>query len=105
MPLTANAWCVYILSNRARTTYVGSTNNLLRRLHEHQNKTYPSAFTARWTFNRLVYYEFLPDEASARSREAQIKKWRREKKVWLIERENPSWADLTPNVMGVFRKD
>ena len=101
----ANAWCVYILSNRAHTTYVGSTNNLQRRLDEHKNKTFPSAFTAKWTFNRLVYFEFLPDEPAARNRETQIKKWRREKKVWLIEKDNLHWKDLTPNVMRLFRLD
>jgi putative endonuclease len=97
------AWCVYILSNHAHTTYVGSTNDLLRRLREHENKTYAGAFTARWTFNRLVYYEFLPHETAARAREMQIKKWRREKKVTLIQRENPNWADLTPDVVRLFR--
>jgi len=97
------AWCVYILSNHAHTTYVGSTNDLLRRLSEHRDKKFESAFTAQWTFNRLVYYEFVPDEATARNREAQIKRWRREKKVALIQRMNPNWADLTPDVMELFR--
>jgi putative endonuclease len=97
------AWCVYILSNHAHTTYVGSTNDLLRRLREHRDQKFESAFTARWTFNRLVYYEFVPDEATARNREAQIKRWRREKKVVLIQRTNPNWADLTPDVMELFR--
>ncbi len=97
-------WCVYILSNHAHTTYVGSTSDLLRRLREHRDHTFPSAFTARWTFNRLVYLEFVPDEATARAREAQIKRWRRDKKVALIQRENPNWADLTPDVDALFRR-
>jgi putative endonuclease len=98
-----SGWCVYILSNHAHTTYVGSTSDLLRRMREHRNHTFPSAFTAQWTFNRLVYYEFVADEASARSREAQIKRWRREKKVALIQRMNPNWADLTPDIGALFR--
>jgi putative endonuclease len=93
------AWCVYILSNHAHTTYVGSTNDLLRRLREHRQKTHESAFTAQWTFNRLVYYEFVSDETAARKREMQIKKWRREKKVWLIQSVNLNWADLMPDVL------
>ena len=93
------AWCVYILSNHAHTTYVGSTNDLLRRLKEHREKVDENAFTAQWTFNRLVYYEFVADETAARRREMQIKKWRREKKVWLIQRSNLNWEDLTPDVL------
>jgi putative endonuclease len=50
-----------------------------------------------------VYYEFVPDEATARNREAQLKRWRREKKVALIQRNNPNWADLTPDVMALLR--
>ena len=97
------AWCVYILSNHAHTTYVGSTSNLLRRLHEHEHEKFPNAFTGRWTFNRLVYFEFVSDETAARAREMQIKRWRREKKVRLIQRENPNWADLKPNVLALLR--
>jgi putative endonuclease len=97
-------WCVYILSNHAHTTYVGSTSDLLRRLREHRDHTFPSAFTARWTFNRLVYYEFVADEATARKREAQIKRWRREKKVALIQSMNPNWVDLTPDIDALFRR-
>jgi putative endonuclease len=100
-----NAWCVYILSNHAHTTYVGSTNDLLRRMKEHDGHLFATAFTARWTFNRLVYLEFVPDEASARARESQIKRWRREKKVALIQRDNPNWADLRPDVLRLLRLD
>lgn len=99
------AWCVYILSNHAHTTYVGSTSDLFRRLKEHRNKVHESAFTARWTFNRLVYYEFVADETAARKREMQIKGWRREKKVRLIQSMNPNWADLTPNVLNLLHLD
>jgi putative endonuclease len=64
----SDAWCVYILSNKAHTTYIGSTNDLLRRVREHREKKHADAFTARYTFDRLVYYEFVADEASARLR-------------------------------------
>lgn len=98
-----NAWCVYILSNHAHTLYAGSTNDLLRRLQEHRGKKHANAFTARYTFNRLVYYEFVADEVSARMREKQIKGWTRMKKVALIQDANPNWADLTPSVLELLR--
>ena len=83
---------------------MGSTSDLLRRLREHREKKFETAFTARWTFNRLVYYELVPDEATARRRETQIKKWRREKKVALIQGLNANWADLTPDIDALFRR-
>jgi len=99
----SDAWCVYILSNNAHTTYIGSTNDLLRRLREHREKIHASAFTARYTFDRLVYYEFVMDEAAARLREKQIKGWLRVKKVALIESRNSWWHDLTPDVLELLR--
>jgi|SRR5215212_11426116 len=98
-----DAWCVYILSNKAHTIYVGSTNDLLRRLREHKQKTHAEAFTARYTFDRRVYYEFVADEAEARSREMQIKGWLRAKKVALIQSANTWWHDLTPDVLELLR--
>jgi putative endonuclease len=49
---TGVAWCVYILSNNNHTLYVGSTNDLFRRLSEHKHKVHETAFTARYTFDR-----------------------------------------------------
>jgi len=98
MSRSAVAWCVYILSNNAHTTYVGSTNDLFRRLREHQQKIHEHSFTARYTFDRLVYYEFVADEATARAREKQIKGWTRAKKIALIQSVNLYWHDLTPDI-------
>ena len=86
----SRAWCVYILSNHAHTLYVGSTNDLIRRRAEHDQKTHPEAFTARYTFDRVVFIEFVADEAMARTREKQIKGWTRAKKVALIQTANPN---------------
>jgi putative endonuclease len=83
---SSNAWCVYILSNNAHTLYVGSTNDLLRRLPEHKQKIYEKAFTARYTFDRCVYYEHVDSEQAARAREKQIKGWTRAKKIALIQK-------------------
>ena len=50
-------WYVYIVSNKAHTLYTGMTDDLPRRVKQHKNRTYVNAFTARYTFDRLVYYE------------------------------------------------
>jgi putative endonuclease len=100
-----HAWCVYILSNHAHTLYVGSTNDLLRRRTEHEQKIDPHAFTARYTFDRVVLIEFVADDSSARAREKQIKGWTRAKKVALIQAKNPNWADLMPSMTELLRLD
>ena len=97
------AWCVYILSNNAHTLYVGSTNDLLRRLPEHKFKAHAEAFTARYTFDRCVYFAFVADETAARAREKQIKGWTRAKKIALIQSGNPNWIDVTPRMEDLLR--
>ena len=85
---------VYIATNKSRTLYVGVTNNLERRMWEHKQKT-GSKFAAKYNITRLAYYEEFADIRDAIAREKQLKRWRCEKKVWLIERENPGWVDLS----------
>ncbi len=84
---------VYILASRSRNLYTGVTNNLQRRMVEHRGRLVPG-FTARYQVFRLVHFELLGDIRSAIAREKEIKAWRREKKIWLIERQNPTWEDL-----------
>lgn len=86
-------YCVYILASRSRNLYVGVTNNLERRLIEHRDGLVPG-FTKRYRIFRLVYYEIFGDIRAAIAREKEIKGWRREKKLWLIDRINPTWEDL-----------
>jgi putative endonuclease len=86
-------YCVYILASRSRTLYTGVTNNLQRRIVEHRDGLVPG-FTARYKTIRLVHFEVFGDIRSAIAREKEIKAWRREKKIWLIERHNPTWKDL-----------
>ena len=88
---------VYIMASRSRALYVGVTNNLSRRVGEHKEGLIPG-FTQRYKINRLVYYESTPDVRAAIAREKQIKRWRREKKVNLIESLNPEWNDLAREV-------
>lgn len=84
---------MHILTNGVRTLYVRVTNDLFQRIHEHRQKLIPG-FTRKYNLTWLAYYEETPDIESAIAREKQIKKWRRSKKVALIESVNPKWQDL-----------
>jgi len=90
----AVTYCVYILSNRSRVLYVGVTRDLERRLEEHRQHLTPG-FTQKYWVRRLVYFEVFGDPRAAIAREKQIKNWRREKKIALIESKNPLWRDLS----------
>lgn len=85
---------VYIMASKTATLYVGMTNNIKRRVWQHKSGETPG-FSSRYGTNRLVYCEVIRDANSAINREKQIKSWRREKKVALIESMNPTWQDLS----------
>ena len=85
---------VYILTNRVRTLYVGFTNNLVRRVYEHREGL-DDGFTRKYNVHWLVYYEETTDVEAAIAREKQIKRWRRSKKVALVDGMNPEWRDLS----------
>jgi putative endonuclease len=84
---------VYIMSSLGRVIYVGVTGDLDRRVFEHKHGTVPG-FTSRYRVDRLVYVEAFADPRDAIAREKEIKGWRREKKVAMIVKKNPTWADL-----------
>jgi len=86
---------VYLLTNwNNRVMYVGVTNDLRRRVYEHQNKLV-KGFTEKYNVDKLVYYEQTNDVIAALTREKEIKKWRREKKNSLVVSVNPKWNDLS----------
>lgn len=85
---------VYLLASHSRVLYCGVTNDLRRRLAEHASGALPG-FTSRYRVHRLVHYESFGEIRDAIAREKQIKRWRREKKVRLIESHNPDWVDLS----------
>ena len=85
---------VYIASSLSRTLYTGVTNDLERRMREHKLGLV-SGFTSEYRVTRLVYYESFAEIEAAITREKEIKSWRREKKLRLIESRNPGWADLS----------
>lgn len=85
---------VYILaSKRNGTLYVGVTNDIERRVHEHKCDV-NDGFTKRYQVHRLVWYEMHDDVLQAIRREKQLKKWNRRWKLELIEKHNPKWIDL-----------
>ena len=88
------SYYLYILTNKSKTLYTGVTNDLERRVYEHQNKLVPG-FTRQYNVSRLVFYEATPNIRSAIAREKQIKGWTRQKKIALIESTNPHWRDLS----------
>jgi putative endonuclease len=86
--------CVYILaSHRNGTLYIGVTTDLARRVFEHRAHAVPG-FTQRYSVDRLVYVEFHDAVADAILREKRLKRWKRDRKIALIERDNPQWRDL-----------
>ena len=74
--------------------YVGVTNDLRGRVEEHKAGE-RDGFTKRYNVNRLVHFEVTADVRAALEREKEFKRWRRSKKIELIEKENPGWRDLS----------
>jgi putative endonuclease len=91
---------VYILAHRRYgVLYVGVTSDLIARTWQHRTHAV-EGFTTKFNVAMLVWYEIHETMYSAITREKQIKKWRREWKVELIEKENPEWIDLWPKIIG-----
>ncbi len=87
-------YCVYIMTNKYNTVlYTGVTNNLQRRVLEHQTGK-GSKFTSSYKIKKLVFFEITNDVKAAIDREKQIKAGSRQKKIDLIEKMNPEWNDL-----------
>ena len=92
---TSYNFYVYMRCNRWRTTlYVGVTDDLRRRVAERQSGAVPG-FTKKYNVSQLVYFEPYQDIRFAIAREKEIKRWRREKKVALVEGMNPEWRELS----------
>ena len=84
---------MYLLASRSRTLYTGVTGHLTGRVIEHKQGLM-EGFASKYRIHRLVYFEVYRDVRNAIAREKQIKRWRREKKVALIEKHYPAWDDL-----------
>lgn len=85
---------IYILSNKYNNVlYVGVTSDLVRRVYEHKNKLV-DGFTQRYNVYKLVYFEDTSDVNTAIAREKQLKNWRKDKKLDLINKNNSEFKDL-----------
>jgi putative endonuclease len=89
----ALAYFVYILASKSGVLYVGGTCDLARRTYQHRHGLIPG-FTKRYHVDRLVWYDVTPNSRAMVEMEREIKSWRRERKVRLIEATNPGWQDL-----------
>jgi putative endonuclease len=84
---------VYIMASKSGTLYIGMTNDIDVRVAQHKSGEF-EGFASKYGCDRLVYYEKYQDVRLAIGREKQLKGWRREKKIRLIESLNPRWQDL-----------
>jgi putative endonuclease len=91
---------VYILaSKRNGTLYIGVTNNLIKRVYEHKTDLV-DGFTKKYRVHNLIYYEIYNSIDDAIVREKRLKKWKRQWKIELIEKNNPEWMDLYERLTG-----
>ena len=92
--------CVYILASRRNgTLYIGVTSNLIKRVWEHKHNLV-AGFSSKYQVHDLVYFEQTDGMDAAIAREKQLKKWRRQWKINLIEKRNPNWKDLYWEITG-----
>ena len=92
---TIHQYYLYILTNKTYgTLYIGVTNDLERRVFEHKNELI-EGFTKKYDLKKLIYFETFQHVNDAIKREKNIKKWKREWKISLIEKDNPNWVDLS----------
>ncbi len=93
--MSEDAYLVYVLaSSKHGTLYIGVTNDLRIRLDQHRNGR-GSEFVKKYRVHRLVHVESFPKPQNAIAREKQLKNWRRDWKIRLIEENNPDWSDLS----------
>ena len=91
---------VYILASRKNgTLYVGMTKDVMKRVVRHKGRQ-ANEFTAKYDILKLVYYEKHKSLEEAVKREKQLKKWRRQWKMALIEKHNSEWQDLFGEVIN-----
>ena len=102
---TVHQYYVYILASKIRgTLYIGITNDLQRRVYEHKTGIV-KGFTKKYDVCQLMYFEVFKDVYEAIQREKNMKKWKRDWKVQLIEKENKQWLDLSIDWYDDILKD
>ena len=89
-----------MLTNKPNgVVYIGVTNDIIRRTYEHKNHLV-KGFTQIYKLDKLVWFEQTEDVISAISREKQLKNWKRQWKIDLIEQQNPDWKDMYSEILG-----
>jgi putative endonuclease len=89
-----NQYYVYIITNQKYgTLYIGVTNDIIRRIWDHKQKTI-KGFSEKYNLDKLVYYETTESIETAITREKQLKNWQRQWKIEMIDKFNPEWTDL-----------
>ena len=94
----------YIMASRSHTLYIGVTSDLRKRAFQHKWGEH-DGFTEKYNCDRLVWFERYQEIAQAIAREKQLKGWRRNKKIALIEKTNPAWIDLSKDWYDVEPAD
>jgi len=90
---------VYLLASKPYgTLYIGVTSNLVKRVWQHKNDVV-EGFSKKYSVHTLVYFEQYSDMLTAITREKQLKKWKRNWKIHLIEKDNPNWDDLYDSIL------
>ena len=97
--MSNRSYWTYIMTNRSGTLYIGVTNNLARRVHEHRHRLL-SGFTSRYRIDHLVHAESFTGILDAIAREKQLKNWSQAQKLALITENNPEWHDLADEWFG-----
>ncbi|WP_018146725.1 GIY-YIG nuclease family protein [Henriciella marina] len=94
-----SSWLYIVTNKRNGTLYTGVTSDLTARIWQHRNGHYPG-FSRRYGCTRLVWFETHDDISEAIAREKRIKRWRRDWKLALIEKDNLDWVDLFDELTG-----
>ena len=91
--------CLYIITNKTRgTLYIGVTSDLVQRIWQHKNGLI-EGFSKRYGLKMLVWFERHDSMESVIVRERNVKYWRRDGKIQIIEESNPTWRDLYPDIL------
>lgn len=97
--MTKKAYVYIMASKRNGTLYIGVTSDLIKRIYEHKHDLV-DGFTKRYWVHQLVYFEAHEDIQKAFTWEKQMKKWKRNWKLRLIEKTDPTWRDLYDEIIG-----
>ena len=90
---------VYVLASKPNgVLYIGVTSDLVKRIHQHRSGEV-DGFSKKYNVKQLVFFEEHADSEAAITREKQLKKWKRDWKVELIEKSNPTWRDLYHDII------